>query len=195
MAPTVTRLRHERPGWVAVDLDGSRWRVLPAEVVLRAGLAAGVELGRDRAATVARERRRVLALGAAGNALAHRELTRVELDERLRRRRLAPRDREAALDAVRRAGLQDDGRAARARAGSLAGRGYGNLAIEADLRRRGVDGAIVAVAIGELESEAVRAARIVDRRGGSARTAQALARRGFTQEAIEAVVANEADYG
>ena len=195
MAPTVTRLRHERPGWVAVDLDGRPWRVLPAEAVLRAGLAAGVELGRDRALTVARERRRLLALSAAGKALAHREPTRSELDERLRRRRLPPREREAALDAVREAGLQDDGRTARGRAESLVARGYGNLAIEDDLRRRGVDVVTAAAAIAGLESETARAARIVERSGRSARTAQALTRRGFAEETVEVAVADEADYG
>ena len=195
MTPTVTRLRHERPGWVAVELDGRPWRVLPAEAVLRAGLSAGVELGRDRALVVARERRRLLALGAAGKALERRELTRVELDERLQRRQLPQRDREAALDAVREAGLQDDGRAARARAESLAARGYGDLAIEDDLRQRGLDSATAAAAIAGLEGEAVRAARIVERDGHSARTAQALTRRGFAEDTIEVAVADSADYG
>ena len=195
MTPTVTRLRHERPGWVAVELDGARWRTLPAEVVLLAGLAPGVELGRQRAVTVARERRRLEALGAAGKALGRRELTRAELDERLQRRNLAPRAREAALAAVARAGLQDDGRVARARAEQLAARGHGNLAIEADLERRGVAAADVAAALAELEPELLRATRSVERSGRSARAAQALARRGFAAETIEELFADLAESG
>lgn len=195
MPPTVTRLRHERPGWVAVELDGARWRTLPAEVVLRAGLAPGVELGRQRAVTVARERRRLEALGAAGKALARRELTRAELAERLQRRNLAPRDRDAALDAVARAGLQDDGRVARARAEQLAARGVGNLAIRADLERRGLSSEDVAVSLAGLEPEVLRAARFVERGGHGAHTAQALARRGFDDETIEALVADSAESG
>lgn len=193
MAPTVTRLQHERPGWVAVELDGARWRTLPAEVVLRAGLAPGVALDRRRALTVARERRRLEALGAAGKALARRELTRAELTERLQRRNLAPRARDAALDAVARAGLQDDGRVARARAEQLAARGYGNLAIRADLERRGLSREHVAASLAELEPESLRAARFVGRSGHSARTAQALARRGFDAETIEALIADSAE--
>jgi regulatory protein len=195
MAPTVTRLRHERPGWVAVELDGVRWRTLPAEAVLRAGLAPGIELDRRRAATVARERRRLRALGAAGKALARRELTRAELAERLQRGNLAPRDRDAALDAVARAGLQDDGRVARARAEQLAARGYGDLAIRADLERRGLSGDDVAASLAELAPESLRAARFVAQSGGGVRAARALARRGFADETIAALVADSAESG
>ena len=195
MPPTVTRLRHERPGWVAVELDGARWRTLPAEVVLRAGLAPGVELGRQRAVTIARERRRLEALGAAGKALARRELTRAELAERLQRRNVAPRARNAALDAVARAGLQDDGRVGRARAEQLAARGYGNLAIRADLEGRGLSPEDVVDSLAALEPEVLRAARFVERGGRGARTAQALARRGFDDDTIESLVADSAESG
>ena len=195
MAPTVTRLQHERPGWVTVELDGISWRTLAAEVVLRAGLAPGVELDRRRALTVARERRRLEALGMAGKALARRELTRAELTERLQRRSLAPRARDAALDAVARVGLQDDGRVARARAEQLAARGYGNLAIRVDLERRGLSREDVAASLAGLEPESLRAARFVGRSGDSARTAQALARRGFDEETIEALIADSAESG
>ena len=39
--PTVTGLREDRRGRVAVELDGSPWRTLPADVVVRAGSPAG----------------------------------------------------------------------------------------------------------------------------------------------------------
>ena len=195
MVPTVTRLRHERPGWVAVELDGARWRTLPVEVVLRAGLAPGVELGRQRAATVARERRRLAALGAAGGALVRRELTRAELTERLERRNIAPRDREEALAAVARAGLQDDRRVARARAAQLAARGYGNTAIRADLDQRGLSGEDADAALAELEPELPRALRFSARSGNGVRTAQALARRGFEEGTIEAFIAGDGESG
>lgn len=193
MTPTVTRLRHVRPGWVAVELDGLSWRTLPAEVVLRAGLSPGVELSRQRAAAVARERRRLAALGAAGSALARRELTRAELSERLQRRNIAPRDREEALAAVARAGLQDDRRVARARAEQLAARGYGNLAIRADLERRGLPGDDIEAALATLEPELPRALRFSARRDDAVRAAHALARRGFDEETVEAFIAGGGD--
>lgn len=195
MAPTVTRLRHARPGWVAVDLDGARWRTLPAEAVLRAGLGPGVELRRDRAVALARELRRLRSLGLAGKALAQRELTRAELDERLARHKLAPRDREAALAAVARAGLQDDGRAARSRAEALAQRGYGDLAIRADLEQRGVPAELVDEAIAGVAPEAERAGRLIERLGRSARTTRALARRGFGEGVLDSSIAESPDYG
>ena len=37
----VSALRAEPRGRVAVELDGASWRVLPAEAVIRAGLAVG----------------------------------------------------------------------------------------------------------------------------------------------------------
>src|SRR5436189_1674 len=46
---TVTALRARPNGRVAVDLDGGPWRTLPAEPVVRAGLAVGLELDRERA--------------------------------------------------------------------------------------------------------------------------------------------------
>jgi regulatory protein len=189
MTPTVTRLRQERPGWVAVELDGECWRSLPAEVVLRAGLQPGVMLDRARAVTVAQERRRLNALRTATSALAHRELTRAELDSRLARRNVAPRDRKAALETVERAGLQDDRRAAHGRAAALAARGYGDRAIRADLEARGVESESCDEALSGLSPEAVRAQVIVERLGRGPRAAQTLARRGFTEDVIEAAVA------
>lgn len=194
MTPTVTRLRQERPGWVAVELDGVRWRTLPAEAVVRAGLGAGVELDRARAALLARERRRVVAMGVAGAALARRELTRAELAERLRRRSVAPRAAGAALDAAARAGAQDDRRAARVRAEALAGRGYGDEGIMADLNVRGVAPELAAEAVAALEPERERAARLIARLGPGVRTAQALARRGFAEDVVAAAVADQSDY-
>ena len=40
--PTVTALRDDRRGRVAVELDGAPWRVLPLDVVARAGIAVRV---------------------------------------------------------------------------------------------------------------------------------------------------------
>ena len=61
--PTVTRLREDRRGRVAVELDGAPWRVLPVDVVARAGLSEGRTLDRETLRTVRRELRRVEAIG------------------------------------------------------------------------------------------------------------------------------------
>ena len=178
---------------MAVELDGSPWRTLPAEAVLRAGLAVGGKLDRTRAVTLARERRRLQALGAAGAALALRELTRSELDGRLERQGVAPADRAATLAIVAGAGLQDDARAARLRATGTATRCYGDAAIRADLDGRGVSAAVAADAIAALEPESERAERLVARYGLGVRAAQALARRGFAEEIVARAVADLPD--
>jgi len=182
----VTALRSAGSGdRVRVELDGTLWRTLPLEVVVRAGLATGRPLERTQL-------RSHEALRASTGALRHRDLSSRELEERLRRRDVAPADRDAAIEALRSAGLLDDERAARSRARSLAERGYGNAAIRADLERRGVAGETIEAAVGELEPESERAAAVVVRRGGGASTARLLARRGFAEDVVETAMAAEA---
>jgi SOS response regulatory protein OraA/RecX len=183
---TITALRAERPGRVAVELDGAPWRTLPVEAVLRAGLATGRVLDRPRARLLRRELRRLEALSAAGRALRGRELAAAELEARLERAGVAPRARREALAALDRAGLVDDRRFASDRAAVLAKRGYGDEWIRWDLQRRGVTAELVEGAIAELEDERDRAERVAARRGGGPKAARALARRGFGEDAVEA---------
>ena len=169
-----------------VELDGEAWRVLPLEPVVQAGLREGVTLDRERLRVLAGELRRARALDTAGRALARRELSEQRLRERLRGAGVAPAGREEAVDTLRRAGLVDDERFARARAAALAGRGLGNASIRFDLKRQAVPAAALEAALADLEPERERAARIVSRRGGGAATARYLARRGFGDDAVEA---------
>ena len=186
MPSTITALRAERPGRVAVELDGTPWRTMPAEAVLRAGLATGRVLDRSRARLLRRELRRLEALSAAGRALRGRELAAAELEARLERAGVAPRPRAEALAALDRAGLVDDRRFAADRAAALAERGYGNDWIRWDLEQRGVAAELVEGAIAGLDDERARAQAVAARRGGGPRTARALARRGFGEDAVEA---------
>ena len=57
----------------------------------------------------------------------------------------------------------------------------------------GVDPDIADAAIGSLESEALRAERIVARRGASAKTARYLAGKGFSEDVVYAAVAHARD--
>ncbi len=62
--PTVTALRDDRRGRVAVELDGVPWRLLPLDVVARAGIAEGRVLDRPALRLLRRELRRAEALRA-----------------------------------------------------------------------------------------------------------------------------------
>jgi SOS response regulatory protein OraA/RecX len=186
--PRVTALRSERAGRVTVELDGSAWRTLPLEVVVRARLAAGAELDRDRARTVRRELRRHEALAASTRALRHRDLPTRRLEQRLERHSVAPVERARTVEKLTRAGLLDDARYARGRARALAGRGYGDAAIRFDLERQGVGAELAAEALAGLEPERERALRVAAGTGDAARAARLLARRGFGEDAIEAAV-------
>ena len=87
---------------------------------------------------------------------------------------------------LERTGIVDDARYANTRAASLAERGYGDAAIEADLERRGVPPELRTEALGLLEPETARVAAVVRRRGPGPRTARYLAGKGFGEEALEA---------
>jgi len=183
--PTVTALRDDRRGRVAVELDGAPWRVLPADVVVRAGLVEGRALDRDALRRVGRELRRAEALRVAGRALRSRDLSRRRLAERLERT-VPPQTAAESLATLERAGLVDDQRVAQARAGGLADRGWGDEAIRHRLRAEAFDEAVVAEAVHALEPEGERARRLIDRRGPGPRTARYLAGRGFGEDAVEA---------
>jgi SOS response regulatory protein OraA/RecX len=187
--PTVTALRELGPTRVLVELDGSPWRALPADAVVRGGLGLGVALDRPQLRQLAREVRRSAALSAATRALRARDLSRRRLDERLERAGVPPAARREAVERLVRAGLVDDERFAAARARALADRHYGEAAIAWRLAQEGVAAELVAGALAGLEPEGERAQRAVAARGGGTRHEGWLARRGFSEEAIECALA------
>jgi regulatory protein len=189
--PTVTRLAVERRGRVAVELDGAPWRTLPVDVVARAGLSEGRILDRPALRLLRHELRRAEALAVAGRALRRQDLSQRSIAERLARASVAPAAVEESLAVLSRAGLVDDARFARTRAGSLAERGYGDAAIRYDLERRGVNSQLVQQALDSLEGEGERARRLVERRGLGARTARYLAAKGFGEGAVEAAAGGD----
>ena len=192
--PVVTALR-PRPPRVAVDLDGLAWRTLPIEAVVRAGLAVGSELDRPAARILARELRRVEARDVALRALRRRDHTRASLEEHLVQRGTPCQLRRETVEAAERAGFVDDARFATARAEMLARRWAGNLLIEHDLERHGVPAAVIADAIGALEPERVRVQQALAVRGRSLRTSRYLAARGFSEDALEGLIADVMEEG
>ena len=161
---------------------------MPDEVVLRCGLAEGVELDRPLLRRLRAELLRVEALGTATRALARRDLAARRVRERLQRRGMPPATEEAALETLTRVGLVDDRRLAEGRARSLAERGWGDAAIAARLEQDGIKEADAIGAIGELAPERERAARLVAREADPKRAAHFLARRGFAFDTVEEVV-------
>jgi len=187
---TVTSLRSVRPGRVLVHLDGEPWRTLPLEALVRAGIGVGAELDRQRLRVLRRELRRLEALDVATAALRSSDRSAAEITGRLAARGVAGGERERALGTLERAGLVDDARLARSRAGVLAQLGAGNALIRDDLERRGLGADEIAAALAALDPEAERAARLAAVRGPGVKTARYLVARGFAEEAVEAVVAD-----
>ncbi len=183
--PAVSGLRELRGGRIAVELDGARWRTIPADVVARVRLGVGEELDRSRLRELARELRRARAADTALRAVSRREQTSAELDRRLRSRGFAPGLREETLNRLERVGLVDDERYAMRRAESLSERGQGDEAIRWRLERDGVAGETAAKAVAALPPERQRARLVVAARGVGLRTARELARRGFGEDAVE----------
>ncbi len=175
----VTALRERPRGRVEIDLDGAPWRLVPADAVVRAGLAVGRVLDRETARALGRELRRDEALGVAVRALRHRDRSRQALDRRLAGRGASAAARAAALETLERAGLVDDARLASGRAEALAAAGYGDAAIRVKLETEGLDAALVDESIAALEPEAARARELLERRGGGPKALRWLAARGF----------------
>jgi SOS response regulatory protein OraA/RecX len=121
----------------------------------------------------------------AARVLRSRDLSVAELDARLDRARIAPALRGETIERLAEAGAVDDERFAESRARALADRGAGNLFVRHDLETRGVAPSAVEAAIELLDPESVRAARICARRGTGPKTARYLARKGFSEDAIE----------
>ena len=125
-------------------------------------------------------------------ALRHRNRSRHDLEQRLDRAGVTPDERSATLDRLTEAGLLSDDRFAEDRAHTLAGRGASDALIRHDLRRQGVEHATVEHAVGQLEPEDERAARIFLRRGGGPKALRYLAGRGFAAETLERLTAPDA---
>ena len=183
--PVVSGLRELPSGRVAVELDGARWRTVPAEVVVRVRLGVGEELDRPRARELARELRRARAVDTALRAVSRREQSTAELDRRLRQRGFSPGLREETLNRLEHVGLVDDERYAMRRAESLSERGQGDEAILWRLERDGVARETAARAVAALPPERQRARLVVAAQGTGVRTARELARRGFGEDAVE----------
>jgi len=183
--PVVTALRERPRDRVEVELDGVPWRLVPAEALVRSGLSVGRALDREAARTLGRELRRAEALGIALRALRHRDLSRSRLEERLSRRGARAEAKTDALEALERAGLVHDGRVATSRAEALAARGYGDAAIRFKLEDEGLATGLVAEALAGLEPEAVRAGKLLDRRGRGPAAVRWLASRGFDAGTLE----------
>ena len=183
---TLTALRRASPGRVELELDGRPWRTVPDDVVVRCGLHANLALDRARLRALRTELRRTEALAAAGRALAQAPLSRRRLSEKLQRRGVTPAAERAAVGTLTAAGLVDDTRLVHARAEALAARGWGDLAIEARLERDGFEAKDVTNAVAGLPPQGGRAAELAAKLARPRPQAwAALARRGFTPDAIE----------
>jgi SOS response regulatory protein OraA/RecX len=185
--PVVTALRERPRGRVEVDLDGRSWRLVPADAVVRTGLAVGRALDRETARALARELRRSEALAVALRALRYGDYSRSKLETRLQGRGAPSGARQDALETLERAGLVDDARVAASRAQVLAGRGFGDTAIRFSLGQEGLAAEVVEEALAALEPEPDRARRLLAERGGTAKTLRWLAAKGFDAGTLDDV--------
>ncbi|HEU4449611.1 MAG TPA: RecX family transcriptional regulator [Gaiellaceae bacterium] len=192
-APTLTAVRRARPGRVALEVDGRRWRTVPDAVVAACGLAPGVTLERPLLRALRRELRRAEALEAAARTLARRDLSERRLRERLAARGVRPPAAERAVTALTSAGLVDDARLARSRVRALADRGWGDEAIAARLEGEGFGRELLPPALAELAPEAERARALAAGARDRTRAWRLLARRGFAPESVEAALGRWTD--
>jgi len=128
------------------------------------------------------------AFAAVVDALARRDLTAAELEERLARAGFDSGARANAIERAAASGYLDDERVASERARRLAERDASDEAIRTELERRGIPDEFVAAALEAVTPEEERAARLSRRLGGGPRAARALVRKGFPEDLVERVV-------
>lgn len=129
------------------------------------------------------------AMSIATRALRVRDHSAASLAGRLDHRRVPASTAAETVALLTRVGVVDDLRTASDRAARLADRGYGDAWIVADLGERGYLAEAVEAAVEGLEAEAARIERVVERSGATARTLAQLARKGFSEDALEHLVA------
>lgn len=163
-------------------------------------LAAGDEVDAEEYAARVAEAQRADAYEAALNSLDLCARTRQELRRSLLARGFVSRAVEATLDRLADSGLVDDRRYAERAVEVSAARPVGVYAVRRKLRAKGVAEEDAEAALGALDDEqqsqaAQAAARSLLRRyaqlparEGRAKLSQALARRGFSWEAVRAAV-------
>lgn len=135
------------------------------------------------------------ALLRATRALARRDHSSASLRAKLDCAGISEDAQADALAALARGGYLDDERFARDRATHLAARGYGDEWIRGDLEAQGAPAEAAGAALDGLEPERERAKREARRLGGGLRAVRTLARRGFSEESLEALVAQDPGAG
>ena len=125
------------------------------------------------------------AFGAVVGALARRDLTAHELEQRLVEAGFDALACAAALVRAADAGYLDDSRVALERTRHLAERGSSDALIRGELRRRGVAEQVADAALSAIEPEAERAERLAASLGGGLRAARALTRKGYPEDVVE----------
>ena len=134
---------------------------------------------------------RATTLEQAASALARRDRSAAALVVYLEERGVDAGEAAEAVERLRLAGYVDDGRLAALRAETLAGRGYGDAAIRADLERHAVCSELVDHAVAALEPEGERAEALAGRDGRTPRTARRLLAKGFAAETVAGMMRAE----
>jgi SOS response regulatory protein OraA/RecX len=98
--------------------------------------------------------------------------------------------REDAIASLARTGGLDDARLAESRAELLARRGYGDAAIQADLRRRQIEAETAASAVAALEPEPERLRRVLEDQPFTPGLLRRLAGRGFSRDSLDEVASS-----
>ena len=198
--PIIAAMTPKRRGaGITVVFDAAPAVELSEETVARYGLRAGLALPDERIASIAAEDERARATEAAWALLAYRARTRSELRQRLLRKGYGVEAVDAVLERLTALGYLDDAAFARALV-SARQRGpsaRGSFALRAELRRRGVQGAIAedSVALAD-DSAAVQTAAAKRARALSGlpypdfrrRLFAFLQRRGFDRELAQSAV-------
>ncbi|MEW6034355.1 MAG: RecX family transcriptional regulator [Chloroflexota bacterium] len=196
--PKVTAIEKQGRGRVGVSLDGLPALTVASEVAAEKGLRVGMGLSSQQVAELVRADELYRAHQAAVRYLGYRPRSEKEVRDRLRRGRFASTAIAEVMARLKGLGLVDDAAFARFwKEGRESSRPRGRRLLKQELRRKGVEGEVIAEAVQDVDEEegAYRAASKkartlhgLDERAFFRRLSQFLQRRGYGYDLVRRTV-------
>ncbi len=148
---TITAIQPDpaRPETVHVWVSGRRFCTVPVEAVREGNLAVGTAVGPEVAEHLGHAADREAALRTGLRALERRPFARADLRRRLVRKGHPPPAVDSAIERLVELELLDDANYAAQYINAHSERGRGPVRLRADLRRKGVESAVIEQALAE----------------------------------------------
>ena len=193
---TITSIKQSSPGRLTVCLDSGEEIRSTLGVVTELRLYTGRELDEDAAEALRLSSRRALARERALEYVSQRQMSRRELETKLRQKGFDPDTAAYCGEWLLEKGLLDEGAYAAAIVRHYAAKGYGEGRVRAELQRRGIPRELLDEALSAMPEDTSKIDRFIASRlrdpgdrDEVRKLSAALYRRGFSGEEIREALA------